>query len=57
MPNTYENKKIITSISAAFVIGIVFLTANNAIPAFGQEVNKFSVQATGESIQDPLPGY
>ena len=57
MPDTYENKRIITSISAAFVIGIVFLTANNAIPALGQQYNKFAVQATGKSIQDLLPGH
>ena len=52
-----KTKEIITSISAAFVIGIVFLTANNAIPALGQEDNKFAVQATGKSIQDPLPEH
>lgn len=52
-----KTKEIITSISAAFVIGIVFLTANNAILALGQEDNKFAVQATGKSIQDPLPGH
>jgi len=53
-----KTKEIITSISVAFVIGIVFLTANNAIPALGQEDNnKFAVQATGKSIQDPLPGH
>ena len=52
-----KTKEIITSISAAFVIGIVFLTANNAIPALGQEDNKFAVQATGKSIQDPLPAH
>ena len=52
-----KTKEIITSISAAFVIGIVFFTANNAIPALGQEDNKFALQATGKSIQDPLPGH
>ena len=52
-----KTKEIITSLSAAFVIGIVFLTANNAIPALGQEDNKFAVQATGKSIQDLLPGH
>ena len=52
-----KTKEIITSISATFVIGIVFLTANNAIQALGQEDNKFAVQTTGKSIQDPLPGH
>ena len=52
-----KTKEIITSRNAAFVIGIVFLTANNAIPALGQEDNKFAVQTTGKSIQDPLPGH
>ena len=54
-----RTKEIITSISAAFVIGIVFLTANNVVSVFSQEDNnnKFTVQTTAKSIQDPLPGH
>jgi hypothetical protein len=51
-----KTKEIITSISAAFVIRIIFLTANNTIPALRQEDNKFAVQLTAKSIEDPLPG-
>ena len=54
-----KTKEIITSISAAFVIGIVFLTANSVVSVFSQEDdnNKFTVQTTAKSIQDPLPGH
>jgi hypothetical protein len=57
LPDIYENKRNYNFNKCCFVIGIVFLTANNAIPALGQEDNKFAVQATGKSIQDPLPGH
>ena len=53
-----KTKEIVTSISAAFVIGIVFLTANNIGTAFSQEdSNKFFEQKTAKSMQDPLPGH
>src|SRR5918993_4476021 len=54
-----KTKEIITSISAAFVLGIVFLTANNVVSVFSQEDdnNKFTVQTTAKSMQDPLPGH
>jgi hypothetical protein len=53
-----KTKEIVTSIIAAFVIGIIFLTANNIVTAFGQEDNnKFFEQKTAKSMQDPLPGH
>lgn len=53
-----KTKEIVTSISAAFVIGIVFLTANNIVTAFSQgDNNKFVEQKTAKSMQDPLPGH
>ena len=46
-----KTKEIVTSISTAFIIGIVFLTANNIGTVFGQEdSNKFFEQKTAKSM-------